>query len=237
MRITNVLSPARQDGATRLVETVSDRYRHVLGYPEFQQTPEFANNVSWFCARFESAGTRSNGSPAPVTSIHLRGSALSGPPTAATTWLPRAFGARPMTEWWERSVTWLLDPDRLRAIAAVLSALAALLWPLLLFAALLYFRGDLRRLVRRLRRGSSLGKNWSLSTRSIRCNRLSEPVPNRRQQALFRFQCRQVLWPSKANPSVSPKRFPLDPKVPGRTRWTRRLTKSSGSLHSHLLPG
>jgi hypothetical protein len=68
-----------------------------------------------------------------------------------------------MIEWWQRSVTWLFDPDRLRALAAVLSALAALLWPLLLLVALLYFHGDLRRLVRRLRRGKFFGQELELA--------------------------------------------------------------------------
>src|SRR5262245_28480542 len=95
-----------------------------------------------------------------------------------------------MLDWWSRSIAWVFDPDRLRALASVLSALAALMWPVLLLIVLVYFHGDLRGLVRRLRRGKVLGQELELadeidqvqqtvaaSTEQAAAGSISIPVP------------------------------------------------------------
>src|SRR5258705_10171052 len=68
-----------------------------------------------------------------------------------------------MIEWWLRSVAWCLEPARLTALASLLSAVAASLWPALFLWAIFHFRRELRRLLPRLRRGKFLGQELELA--------------------------------------------------------------------------
>jgi hypothetical protein len=67
-----------------------------------------------------------------------------------------------VADWLHRTILYLGDAARLKATAELLTAVAALLWPVAFFLVLFVYRGDVRRVFQRLRKARLLGQELEL---------------------------------------------------------------------------
>jgi hypothetical protein len=93
----------------------------------------------------------------------------------------------------------------MKDVAELLKACAALLWPLLTFAALIVFRGELRGLLARLRRGKVLGQEIELEAlmrkdeRALPSAALSLNFDDVLNSAEFRAKLRHIVHDAPAS--------------------------------------
>ena len=67
-----------------------------------------------------------------------------------------------IVDWIYRAILYIGDPARLTALADLVSAIAALLWPLAIFLLLCVYRAEVRRVFQRLRKARVMGQEVEL---------------------------------------------------------------------------
>lgn len=68
-----------------------------------------------------------------------------------------------LLDWIHRFVVYVGEPEGLQAVAQLITALASLLWPLVLILLLFAYRGEIGKILRRLRKARLLGQEVELT--------------------------------------------------------------------------